>query len=147
MEFQSFARLSDKKRLFRQPRFEVFMRDLRTYLVGILFHGYPVSWLSFPVNNTNQAFNMFQQLTLKTWLIGQLRVGNLFAQYFDYPKLVLIRDQKSFLMVAHNCHGKTKNLTVKPKTSRQNQYFTTKAKQRWFCRGYLLLPLGIWFLL
>lgn len=25
------------------------MRDLRTYLVGILFHGYPVSWLSFPV--------------------------------------------------------------------------------------------------
>ena len=68
------------------------MRDLRTYLVGFLFHGYPVSWLSFPVNNTNQAFNMFQQLTLKTWLIGQLRVGNLFAQYFDYTKLVLIRD-------------------------------------------------------
>ena len=22
------------------------MRDLRTYLVGILFHGYPVSWVS-----------------------------------------------------------------------------------------------------
>ena len=68
------------------------MRDLRTYLVGTLFRGYPVSWLSFPVNATNQAFNMFQHLTLKTWLIGQLRVGNLFAQYFDYTKLVLIRD-------------------------------------------------------
>ena len=68
------------------------MRDLRTYLVGILFHGYPVSWLSFPVNTMNQTFNMFQQLTLKTWLIGQLRVGNIFAQYFDYTKLVLIRD-------------------------------------------------------
>ena len=24
-------------------------------------------------------------------------------------------------MVAHNCHGKTKNLTVKPKTSRRKQ--------------------------
>ena len=44
--------------------------------------------------------------------------------------------------VAHNCHGKTKNLTAKPKTSRQNQntprqnqkphgktkYFTAKTK-------------------
>ena len=59
------------------------MWDLRTYLVGILFHGYPVSWLSFPVNTTNQAFSMFQHLTLKTWLIGLLRVGNIFAQYFD----------------------------------------------------------------
>ena len=37
--------------------------------------------------------------------------------------------------VAHNCHGKTKNLTAKTKTSRENQnphgktkYFTAKTK-------------------
>ena len=29
--------------------------------------------------------------------------------------------QTRFSMVAHNCHGKTKNLTTKTKTSRQNQ--------------------------
>ena len=68
MELQSFARLGDKRRLFRWPRFQVFMRDLRTYLVGILFHG-------FPMNATNQAFNLFKHLKSKTWLIGQLRVG------------------------------------------------------------------------
>ena len=41
-------------------------------------------------------------------------------------------------MVAHNCHGKTKNLTAKTKTSRQNQ-----KPQLWFCRGYWFLPSGI----
>ena len=86
-------------------------------------------------------------------------------------------------MVAHNCHGETKNLTAKTKTSRQNQkpygenkiphgktknltatktkYLTAKPKtlrQNQMlhsktkialvqCRGYLLLPWGIWFLL
>ena len=68
-------------------------------------------------------------------------------------------------MVAHNCHGKTKNLTAKTKTSRQNQKphgknkiprgknknITAKpnASQQkqnsfnWFCRGYWLWPWGI----
>ena len=74
-----------------------------------------------------------------------------------------------FCMVAHNCHSKTRNLTAKtkyltakPKTSRQKQntsrqnrnphgknkiphgktkYITAKAKELWFCCGYLLLPL------
>ena len=31
-------------------------------------------------------------------------------------------------MVAHNCHGKTENLTVKTKTSRQNQILHSKSK-------------------
>ena len=31
-------------------------------------------------------------------------------------------------MVAHNCHGKTKNLTAKPKTSRLKQNTSGKAK-------------------
>ena len=31
-------------------------------------------------------------------------------------------------MVAHNCHGKTKNLTAKTKTSRQNQKWHGKNK-------------------
>ena len=31
-------------------------------------------------------------------------------------------------MVAHNCHGKTKNLTAKTKTSRQNQKPHCKTK-------------------
>ena len=30
--------------------------------------------------------------------------------------------------MAHNCHGKTKNLTTKPKTSRQNQILHSKNK-------------------
>ena len=31
-------------------------------------------------------------------------------------------------MVAHNCHGKTKNLTAKPETSRQNQILHSKGE-------------------
>ena len=48
-------------------------------------------------------------------------------------------------MVAHNCHGKTKNLTAKTKTSRQNQMLHSKSKIafNWFCRGYWLSPWGI----
>ena len=60
-----------------------------------------------------------------------------------------------FCIVAHNYHSKTKNLMAKTKTSRQNQkphgknkiphgktkYITAKAKELWFCCGYLLLLL------
>ena len=31
-------------------------------------------------------------------------------------------------MVAHNCHGKTKKLTAKTKTSRQNQILHSESK-------------------
>ena len=69
-------------------------------------------------------------------------------------------------MVAHNCHGKTKNLTAKtkyltakPKTSRQNQILHSKNKIAlvlpWvfafavrylvFAVKYLVLPWGFWF--
>ena len=69
-------------------------------------------------------------------------------------------------MVAHNCHGKTKNLTAKtkylkakPKTSRQNQILHSKSKIAlvlpWvfafavrylvFAVKYLVLPWGLWF--
>ena len=69
-------------------------------------------------------------------------------------------------MVAHNCHGKTKNLTAKtkyltakPKTSRQNQILHSKNKIAlvlpWvfafavrylvFAVKYLVLPWGLWF--
>ena len=47
-------------------------------------------------------------------------------------------------------HGnsETKYLTAKPKTSRQNQMLHSKNKIVLVqCRGYLLLPWGIWFLL
>ena len=59
-------------------------------------------------------------------------------------------------MVAHNCHGKTKNFMAKAKTSRQNKkphgknkIPHSKSKIALFCRGYLLLLWGngIWFLL
>ena len=59
-------------------------------------------------------------------------------------------------MVAHNCHGKTKNFMAKTKTSRQNKKPPgknktphSKRKIALFCRGYLLLlwGTGIWFLL
>ena len=69
-------------------------------------------------------------------------------------------------MVAHNCHGKTKNLTAKtkyltakPKTSRQNEILHSKSKIAlvlpWvfafavrylgFAVNYLVLPRGLWF--
>ena len=35
---------------------------------------------------------------------------------------------KHLCMMAHNCHGKTKHLTAKPKTSRQNQIPHSKNK-------------------
>ena len=62
---------------------------------------------------------------------------------------LLLEGVKFYNMVGHNCHGKTKNLTAKPKTSRQikTKYFTAKSKQLWFCRRYLLLPWDIWCLL
>ena len=50
---------------------------------------------------------------------------------------LLLEGVKFYNMVAHNCHGKTKNLTAKtkyltakPKTSRQikTKYFTAKSK-------------------
>ena len=64
-------------------------------------------------------------------------------------------------MVAHNCQGKTKNLTAKAKyltpklktsrqkqnTSRQNQIFHSKSKIALVLPWVLLLPWGIWFLL
>ena len=57
-------------------------------------------------------------------------------------KTIFIEDLNIRIMVGHNCHGKTKNLTAKTKTSRQNQkphgknkiphgktkYFTAKTK-------------------
>ena len=47
----------------------------------------------------------------------------------------------TIIMVAHNCHSKTKNLTVNPKTSWQKQNTSRqKQNQLWFCGGYLLLP-------
>lgn len=61
MEFQFFVRLSNKRRLFRWPRFQVFMRALRTYLVRILFRGYPVSRLSCEHHEPNlRAWFMFK---------------------------------------------------------------------------------------
>ena len=59
-------------------------------------------------------------------------------------------------MVAHTCHGKTKNFMAKTKTSRQNKkphgknkIPHSKSKIALFCHGYLLLlwGTGIWFLL
>ena len=38
----------------------------------------------------------------------------------------------TYTMVAHNCHGKTKNLTAKTKTSRQNQILHSKNKKNSF---------------
>ena len=51
------------------------------------------------------------------------------------------------------CHGKNKNLTAKTKylTANKSKNPTAKpnvsqwAKWLWFCRGYLLLPWGVWF--
>ena len=37
-------------------------------------------------------------------------------------------------MVAHICHGKTKNLTAKPNTSQQKQNSFDFAVGIWFCR-------------
>ena len=63
-----------------------------------------------------------------------------------------VRRKSHSPMVAHNCHGKTKNLTEKTKTSRQNQkphgknkIPHSKSKIALFCRGYLLLLWSIWF--
>ena len=55
--------------------------------------------------------------------------------------------------VAHNCHGKTKNLTAKtkyltakPKTSRQKQsYFVFAVRFLVWPWGILFLPCGFWF--
>ena len=68
-------------------------------------------------------------------------------QYFMFSKIKVNRITfyvtKDYIdMVAHSCHGKTRNLTAKPETSRQKQntsrqkqkphgktkYFTAKAK-------------------
>ena len=48
---------------------------------------------------------------------------------------------KQLCMMAHDCHGKNQ------KPHGKTKYFTAKTKQPWFCREYLLLPWGIWFLL
>ena len=62
-------------------------------------------------------------------------------------------------MVAHNCHDKTKKLTAKTKTSRQNQILHSESKIAlvlpWvfafavrylvFAVKYLVLPWGLWF--
>ena len=67
-------------------------------------------------------------------------------------------------MVAHNCHGKTKNLTAKTKTSRQNQKphgknkipcgktknltakpNTSQLRYLVFAVKYLVLLRGLWF--
>ena len=69
-------------------------------------------------------------------------------------------------MVAHNCHGKNKNITAKPKTSLQNQntsrqnqilhsknkialvlpwVFGFTVKYLVFAVRYLVLPWGLWF--
>ena len=62
-------------------------------------------------------------------------------------------------MVAHNCHGKTKKLTAKTKTSWQNQILHSESKIAlvlpWvfafavrylvFAVKYLVLPWGLWF--
>ena len=62
-------------------------------------------------------------------------------------------------MVAHKCHGKTKKLTAKTKTSWQNQILHSESKIAlalpWvfavavrylvFAVKYLVLPSGFWF--
>ena len=60
-----------------------------------------------------------------------------FGREFFMDIWLLLEGVKFYNMVAHNCHGKTKNLTAntkyltaKPKTSRQikTKYFTAKSK-------------------
>ena len=71
--------------------------------------------------------------------------------YNDISNLEFHTEQVCTL--AHNCHGKTKNLTVKPNTSqqkpntsRQNQsYFAFAVKYLVLPWGILFLPWGFWF--
>ena len=54
-------------------------------------------------------------------------------QYFMFSKIKVNRITfyvtKDYIdMVAHSCHGKTRNLTAKTKTSRQNQILHGKSK-------------------